>query len=135
MEGAFTTVIAPTRCRVALACGCVAGQWLGSRQRQAPHFTLFSRRIETGTCVEGAAVVPYDDVARGPRPGDCEIRRRHSRQQVSQSRDAFMFNALKVEHIHLFLSLVTLEDVCAKRLLGAGGTRIREVYEPVAKDS
>ena len=97
-------VIAPTRCRVALACGCVTGQWLGSRKRQAPHFTLFSRRIETGTCVEGAAVVPYDDVARGPRPGDSEIRPRHSGQQVSQDGDAFMFNALKIKDIHLLLS-------------------------------
>ena len=37
-------------------------------------------------------------------------------------------------HIHLFLSSVTLEDVCAKRLLGAGGARFWEVYEPVPKD-
>ena len=37
------------------------------------------------------------------------------------------------DHIHLCLSSVTLEDVCAKRLLGVGGTRFRDVYEPVAK--
>ena len=37
-------------------------------------------------------------------------------------------------HIHLFLSSVTLEDVCNKRLLGAGGARFQEIYDPVAKD-
>jgi hypothetical protein len=73
MEGAFTKVIGHTRCRVEVAEGCVTGRWFGSCKRQAPHFTMFNRRIETGACVEGAAVVPHDNVARGPRPGDCEI--------------------------------------------------------------
>ena len=37
-------------------------------------------------------------------------------------------------HIHLFLSSVTLDDVCTKRLLGAGGARFQETCDPVAKD-